>query len=94
MSIYAKDLLAIYMAFKEFGHVSWGATKPVIIMTDSKSITRFFQTKMIPPPLWNACDFVLQFNFTIAHIPGKLNTAADFLSRSENDLIEKIFLKN
>ena len=40
---------------------------------------------MIPPPLWNACDFVLQFNFTIEHIPGKMNTAADFLPRLEMD---------
>ena len=62
-------------------------------MTDSKSVTRFFQTKMIPPPLWNACDFVLQFNFTIAHIPGKKNTAADFLSRLEMHPNEKIILK-
>ena len=90
MPIYAKEFLAIYMAFKEFGHVFWGATKPVIIMTDSKSVTRFFQTKMIPPPLRNACDFVLQFNFTIAHIPGKMNTAADLLSRLEVDPKEKI----
>ena len=93
MSIYAKEFLAIYMAFKEFGHINWGATKPVIIMTDSKSVTRFSQKKMIPPPLWNACDFVLQFNFTIAHIPGKMNTAADFLSRLEMDPNEKIILK-
>ena len=93
MSIYAKELLAIYMAFKEFGHIFWGATKPVIIMTDSKSVTRFFQTNMIPPPLWNACDFVLQFNSTIAHIPGKTNIAADFLSRLEMDPNEKIILK-
>ena len=49
---------------------------------------------MIPSPLWNACDFVLQFNFTIAHIPGKMNTAADFfLSRLELDPNEKIILK-
>ena len=48
---------------------------------------------MIPPPLWNACDFVLQFNFTIAHIPGKMNTAADFLSRLEMDPNEKVILK-
>ena len=81
------------MAFKEFGQMFLGAIKPVIIMTDSKSVTRFFQTKMIPPPLWNACDFVLQFNFTIAHIPGKMNTAADFLSRLEMDPKEKIILK-
>ena len=93
MSIYAKEFLAIYIAFKEFGHIFWGATKPVIIMTDSKSVTRFFQTKMIFPPLWNACDFVLQFNFTMAHIPGKMNTAADFSSRLEMVPNEKVILK-
>ena len=92
-STYAKEILAIYMAFKEFGHIFWGLIKPVIIMTDSKSVTRFFQTKMIPPPLWKASDFVLQFKFTIAHIPGKMNTAADFLSRLAMDANEKIILK-
>ena len=94
MSIYAKEFVAIYMALKEFGHMFWGATKPVINMTDSKPVTRFFQIKMIPPPLWNTCDFVLQPNFTIAHTPGKMNTAADFLSRLEinpNDLMKKSF---
>ena len=93
MSIYEKELLAIYMAFKEFGHIFGGATKPVRIMTDSKSVTRFFQTKIIPLPLWNAFDFVLQFNFIIAHNPGKMKTASDFLSRVEMDPNEKIFLK-
>ena len=93
MTIYAKEFSAIYMAFKEFGHIFWGAIKPLIIMTESKSVTRFFQTKMIPPPLWNACDFVLQFHFCIAHIPGKMNTAADFLSRLEMDPNEKKILK-
>ena len=81
------------MAFKEFGHIFWGATKPVTIMTDSKSVTRFFQTKKIPPPLWNACDFVLQFIFTIAQLPGKMNIAADFLSRLEMYPNEKIIIK-
>ena len=93
MSIYAKEFLAIYYAFKEFGHIFWGTPKPVIILTDNKSVTRFFQTKIIPPPLWNACDFVIQFNFTIAHITGKNNTAADYLSRMEKDPTEKLVLK-
>ena len=94
MSIYAKEFLAIYYALKEFGHIFWGTPKPVIILTDNKSVTRFFQTKIIPPPLWNACDFVIQFNFTIAHIPGKKNnTAADYLSRMEMDPTEKLVLK-
>ena len=93
MSIYAKEFLAVYMPFKELEHIIWGATKPVIIMTDSKSVTRFFQTKMIPPPLWNACDFVLQLKFTITHISVKKNTTADFLSRLDIDPNEKMILK-
>ena len=27
MSIYVKEILAIYMAFKEFGHIFWGANQ-------------------------------------------------------------------
>ena len=93
MSIYAKEFLAIDYAFKEFGHIFWGTPQPMIIFTDNKSVTRFFQTKIIPPPLWNACDFVIQFNFVIAHIPGKNNTVADYLSRMEIDPTEKLVLK-
>ena len=52
----------------------------MIILTDNKSVTRFFQTKINPPTLLNACDYVIQFNFTIAHIPGENNTAADFFT--------------
>ena len=93
MSIYSKQFLAIYMAFLEFAHILWEATKPMIVLTDNKSVTRFFQTKSIPPALWNACDYVLQFNFKIAHIAGSVNTAADFLSRLEHKVTEKICLK-
>ena len=93
MSIYAKEFLAIYFAFKEFGHIFWGAPKPVIILTDNKAVTRFFQTKIIPPALWNACDYVIQVNFVIAHIPGAQNTAADYLSRLEADPKDKLVMK-
>ena len=48
---------------------------------------------MIPAPLWNASVFALQFNFTIAHIPGTMNTAADFLYRLEMDTNGKTLLK-
>ena len=56
MSIYSKKFLAIYMAFLESAHYLWETTKPTIVLTDNKSVTRFFQTKAIPPALWNACD--------------------------------------
>ena len=92
MSIYLKNFLAIYMAFLEFAHILWETTKPTIVLTDNKSVTRFFQTKAIPPALWNACDYVLQFNFKIAHIAGSVNTAADFISRLELKVTEKIRL--
>ena len=62
-------------------------------MTDSKSVTRFFQTETIPPPLWIAWEFVLQFKFTSAHIPRKLNNAAEFLSRLEKGPNEKMITK-
>ena len=71
----------------------WEATKPTIVLTDNKSVTRFFQTKAIPPSLWNACGYVLQFNFKIAHIAGLVNTAADFLSGLELKVPERIRLK-
>ena len=90
MSIFAKEFLAIYFAFSEFGHLMWGSVFPVIVFTDNRSVTRFFQTKMIPPQLWNACDYVLQYNFVIAHVAGAMNTAADFLSRAETNPTEKL----
>ena len=92
-SIYSKEFLAINMAFLEFAHILWEATKPTIVLTDNKSVTRFFQAKAIPPELCIACDYVLQINLKIEHIAGSVNTAADFLSRLELKVTEKIRLK-
>ena len=77
VSIYSREVLA----FPEFAHILWETSKPTIVLSDKKSVNRFFQTKAIPPSLWNACDYVLQFNFKIAQIAGSINTAADFLSK-------------
>ena len=49
MSIYSKEFLAIYTAFLEFAHILCEVTIPTIVLTDNKSVTRFFQTKAIPP---------------------------------------------
>ena len=78
MSIYSKEFSVTYMFFLEFAHFLWEASKSTIVLTDNKSVTRFFQTKAIPPFLWNACDYVLQFNFEIAHFAVSVNTAAAF----------------
>ena len=89
MSINSTDFLEIYLAFSEFAHFLWEATKRTIVLTDNKKITRFSQTKAIPPSFWNACDYVLQFNFKIVRIAGSVNRAADSLSRLELKVTEK-----
>ena len=81
------------MAFLEFAHILWEAAKPTIVLTDNQSVTRSFQNNAIPPALWNACDYLLHFNFKIAHSAGSVNTVVDFLSRLEFKITEKIRLK-
>ena len=43
--------------------------------------------------MWNACVYLLQFIFKIAHIAGSINTAADSLSRLEQKITERSRLK-
>ena len=81
------------MAFLEFAHILWEASKRTIVSTDNKLVTRFFQTKAIPPYSWNAYDYVLQLKFKTAHIVGSINTAAHFLSRLELKVTEKSHLE-
>ena len=33
LTMYAKEFLAMHFAFDEFGHILWGAKKPIIVMT-------------------------------------------------------------
>ena len=93
MSTYSKEFLAKSTAVIEFAHILWEATNPTIVLTDNKFVTRFFQTKAIPPALWNVCDYMLHFNFKKAHNVGSVNTGAYFLSRLETKVTEKIRLK-
>ena len=39
MSIHAEKFLARFFAFKEFGQMIWWSLKPVIILSDNKSVT-------------------------------------------------------
>ena len=92
-SINYKKFLALYYALDQFAHYLWEATKPNLILTDNRSLTQFFISKVIPPSLWNFWDCVLSFNVIIAHIPGKANYAADFLSRVQTDKTAGFYLK-
>ena len=78
-SAYVKELLGVYFALAAFRHIIWGDKQPILVLTDNESLTRFFQTKHLTPSLWNHIDFILQFNFIIGHIPGRINKASDYL---------------
>ena len=84
-SVYYKEFLALYFALEHFSHFFCGATTPVLVLTDNRSLKQFFQSKTIHPSLWNCLDRVLSFNIFLAHIPGKAISAADFLSRMQTD---------
>ena len=93
LSIFAKEFLAVYMGFTAFKHILWGVTdKPVLVLTDNVALSRFFQAKTVPETLCNYVDQVLQFKWTIGHIPGKANPAADYLSRMYEDPHDKLQL--
>ena len=93
-SIYVKEFLSVQYAFETFEHYIWGVSnKPIIVLTDNKIVTRFFQAKRLPGKLWNTVDYVLSFNFVLGHIPGKANAAADYLSRVHINPATKMKMK-
>ena len=93
MSIYSKEFLGNLHGTPRICTYLMGSNETNNRLDGQQTVTRFFQTKAIPPSLWNACDYVLQFNFKIAHIAGSVNTAADFHSRLELKVKERIRFK-
>ena len=65
-----------------------------MILTNKKAMTRLFKTKIVPPALWNACDYVIKFTFVIAHISRAQNTAAEYLSQLDAEPEDKLVVKN
>ena len=93
MSIFCKEFLSLYFDLETFSHFIWGTEKPVLIFFNNKNLTRFFEAKTIPPSPWNYVARVTAFNIVVIHIPGKANSAADFISRLQSNPNESIELK-
>ena len=45
LSIYSKEVVTDYIAFLGFARILWEARKPTIVLTDNKSVARFFPNK-------------------------------------------------
>ncbi|NHV87658.1 hypothetical protein HA385_24050, partial [Escherichia coli] len=74
-----KELLAVLHALDTWKHYLLGTS--FILRTDHQSLKYFLtQTKLTDKQMrW--ANFLSQFHFHIAHIPGKHNLVADALSR-------------
>ena len=92
LSTNAKELLVVHFPFDTLAHIIWGSSKPVLVLTE-KSLTRFSQAKTIPSGLWTCVGNISNFNFVLGHIPGKANTAADYLSRIQIHPLTKLELR-
>ena len=79
--IYDKELLAIYVAFKEWRHFLMGNFKTEVYC-DHKNLVWFTTTKLLTRRQARWSMFFSEFDFEIKYIPGKDNIEADILSRN------------
>ena len=79
LGIYEKELLTVIHALDSWKHYLLGT--PFIIRTDHQSIRYFMTQTKLSEKQMRWANFLSQFHFHIAHIPGKLNPVADALSR-------------
>ena len=78
--IYDRELLAVFLAFKNFRHLLQGSDFPTLVYTDHKNLEYFRTTKQFTPRQARWSLFFSGFDFKIIYITGKENIRADFLS--------------
>jgi transposase InsO family protein len=79
--IYDKELLIIYICFKEWRHFLQGGRHPVVVLSDHKNLEHFMTTKQLTRRQARWALFLAEFDFAIEHVPGVKNQKADALSR-------------
>lgn len=87
-SAFGRELLAIYLAIKQFRYFVEG--REFTVYTDQKALTSAINSKTDRcPRMTRQLDFISQFTTDIQHISGKDNVVADTLSRrSDHELVE------
>ena len=79
LGIYEKELLAVIHALDSWKHYLLGTA--FVIHTDHQSIKYFMTQTKLSEKQMRWANFLSQFHFHFAHIPGKQNPVADALSR-------------
>ena len=79
LGIYEKELLAVLHALSVWKHYLLGT--PFILRMDHQSLKYFMTQTKLSEKQMRWANFLSQFHFHIAHIPGKHIVVADALSR-------------
>jgi hypothetical protein len=74
-----RELLAIVFALNKFHKYLWG--NHFTLFTDHRALTYIHTQKIANPMMINWLDTILQYSFTVTHIPGMTNVLPDALSR-------------
>ena len=78
--IYNKELLAIMYALDEWQPYLLHATEPFEIWTDQKNLTYFWQPQKLNGRQAHWYSRLQEYDYTLKHIPGAMNSKADILS--------------
>jgi transposase InsO family protein len=84
-STYDKELLGLVRALEFFRYFIQDSPSPIGLYTDHRNLVYFSEKRLLNQRHARWKEFLMDFNFTIHHIPGSLNVAADALSRRDDD---------
>ena len=86
-STFDRELLAVYLSIKHFGHFL--EARPFHVLTNHKSLTYAlnYRSDQHSPRQARHLDYISQFTSTIRHICGMDNVVADSLSRIETNAL-------
>ena len=79
--IHDKEMLAIISSFKEWRHYLEGATHPIKVFTDHRSLEYFTTTKQLNRRQARWSEYLADFHFIITYRPGVQGTKPDALTR-------------
>ncbi|SAL96265.1 hypothetical protein [Absidia glauca] len=74
-----RELLAVIFALNKFHKFLWG--NHFTLFTDHRALVYIHTQRIANPMMIGWLDTLLQYNFTVAHIPGMSNVLPDALSR-------------